>query len=89
VAKEDLPNLFEPLYRGDGARSQEGGGAGLGLSIARRLVEAHGGKIGVHNDSGAVFTVVLPLSGADRPGSGRDEATVQGSDEAATAGARR
>jgi signal transduction histidine kinase len=88
VAKEDLPNLFEPLYRGDSARSQGGGGAGLGLSIARRLVEAHGGAIGVHNDNGAVFTVVLPLSRDDRAGSGRDEATVQGSDEAVTAGVR-
>jgi signal transduction histidine kinase len=88
VAKEDLPNLFEPLYRGDRARSQGGGGAGLGLTIARRLVEAHGGTIGVHNNNGAVFTVVLPLSGADPAGSGRDEAAVQGSDETLPAGAR-
>jgi signal transduction histidine kinase len=88
VATEDLPNLFEPLYRGGGARSQGGGGAGLGLTIARRLVEAHGGTIGVHNDNGAVFTVVLPLSGATRAASGRGEATVQGSDDSVTAGVR-
>jgi signal transduction histidine kinase len=86
VPKEDLANLFEPLYRGDRARSEGGGGAGLGLSIAKRLVEAHGGKIGVHNKNGAVFTVLLPLSGGDRARRGRDEATVE--DEALTTGVR-
>jgi signal transduction histidine kinase len=85
VPTADLPNLFEPLYRGDRARSKGGGGAGLGLSIAKRLVEAHGGTIGVHNENGAVFTVVLPLSGARPAQSGRDETTVQGSQDSVTA----
>ena len=88
VPEEDLPNLFEPLYRGDTARSEGCGGAGLGLSIAKRLVEAHQGKIGVHNEDGAVFTVVLPLSGADHALDGRDEATVQESKQAVTTGVR-
>jgi signal transduction histidine kinase len=87
VARDDLSNLFEPLYRGDRARSTGGGGAGLGLSIAKRLVEAHRGKIGVHNDNGAVFTVVLPLSGADHARNGRDEATAQESKETVPTGA--
>lgn len=53
--------LFEPLYRGDAARSSHTGGAGLGLAIAKRLVEAHGGRIGATGEHGARFTVTLPL----------------------------
>ncbi len=56
-AEEDLPHVFEPLYRGDKARA--GGGAGLGLAIARRLVRAHGGEVEASNlpDGGARVTV--------------------------------
>jgi signal transduction histidine kinase len=57
-APEDLPHVFEPLYRGDKARG--GGGAGLGLAIARRLVRAHGGDVEAANDGGAKVTVTLP-----------------------------
>ncbi|HLN63035.1 MAG TPA: ATP-binding protein, partial [Symbiobacteriaceae bacterium] len=45
----------------DRARGTRTGGAGLGLAIARRLVEAHGGSIAVRNAEGARFTVALPL----------------------------
>jgi signal transduction histidine kinase len=61
-APEDLPHVFEPLYRGDKARG--GGGAGLGLAIARRLVRAHGGDVEAANDGGAVVTVTLPRAPA-------------------------
>lgn len=60
VAPEDLPRVFELAYRGDAARSP-GGGAGLGLAIARGLVEAHAGDIAVVNEhDGCRFTVRLP-----------------------------
>lgn len=63
IPDESLPHVFERFYRADKSRSREQGGAGLGLSIVQSLVEAHGGKIYVHNDGGAVFTIQLPLKG--------------------------
>lgn len=64
----DMDRLFEPLYRGDEARSSHTGGAGLGLAIARRLVEAHGGTIAATSDGGARFTISLPTSPGNREG---------------------
>lgn len=62
VPPQDLERVFELAYRGDPARSP-GGGAGLGLAIARGLVEAHSGDIAVVNESGGCrFTVRLPLA---------------------------
>ncbi|MEO6317532.1 MAG: HAMP domain-containing sensor histidine kinase [Acidimicrobiales bacterium] len=64
VAPEALPRIFEVGFRGDPARSP-GGGAGLGLAIARSFVEAHRGRITVRNeDQGACFTVWLPVEPA-------------------------
>jgi two-component system OmpR family sensor kinase/two-component system sensor histidine kinase BaeS len=62
IAPEDLPYVFDRFYRGDKSRSRRGGGAGLGLAIARQLVAAHGGEIGVDSQPGrgTVFTVRLP-----------------------------
>ena len=59
---EDLPHVFEPLFRGDRARAAATGGAGLGLAIARRLVHAHGGEVEAANlpTGGARVTVTLP-----------------------------
>jgi signal transduction histidine kinase len=59
---EDLHNLFEPFFRVDRSRSKKSGGYGLGLSICKRIVEAHGGRIEAANKSGrgAEFTVTLP-----------------------------
>lgn len=64
IPQEDLTRVFEPLYRSDKARSTRTGGAGLGLAIARRLVEAHGGSISAANENGARFTITLPIAPA-------------------------
>jgi signal transduction histidine kinase len=58
------PFVFERFYRVDPARSRVGGGTGIGLTIARSLVEAHGGSIRVDTgeDGGAAFRFTLPLA---------------------------
>ncbi|MBQ8160772.1 MAG: HAMP domain-containing protein, partial [Clostridia bacterium] len=63
ISKEDLPRIFDRFYRSDAARKRESGGHGLGLSIARIIVMAHGGKIRVRSKlgEGTSFFVVLPL----------------------------
>lgn len=62
VPPEHLPRIFDRFYRVDKARSQERGGAGLGLSIVKSLVAAHRGRVEVHGEfgHGATFRVWLP-----------------------------
>jgi signal transduction histidine kinase len=62
IPEQDLDSVFEMAYRGDAARTPGDGGGGLGLAVARGLVEAHHGEISVHNSGpGCRFTVRLPL----------------------------
>jgi heavy metal sensor kinase len=63
IAAEDLPNIFERFYRADKAHSRDTGGAGLGLSIARWIVDAHHAGIQVESSPGrgSVFRVSIPL----------------------------
>ncbi len=62
IADEDLPYVFERFWRGDKARTHDrSGSTGLGLAIAKALVEAHGGRIWARNSSdGAVLAFALP-----------------------------
>jgi heavy metal sensor kinase len=62
ISEQDLPHIFDRFYRADKARSNETGGAGLGLAIAQWIVSAHRGEIRVrsHMGGGSRFTVVLP-----------------------------
>jgi signal transduction histidine kinase len=64
IPAEDIPYVFERFYRADKSRSRATGGAGLGLAIARQLVEAHGGRIWVESTEGqgSTFTFALPIS---------------------------
>ncbi|WP_298814773.1 sensor histidine kinase [Chloroflexus sp.] len=57
----DLPHIFDRFYRADRSRTRSSGGAGLGLAIARRLVEAHGGQIWATSQTGRGTTVSFRL----------------------------
>jgi signal transduction histidine kinase len=61
IPTSDLPHIFSPMFRGETSRNRSTGGAGLGLTIARRILRAHGGDLTVqNNDQGALFVGWLP-----------------------------
>ena len=63
IPEEKLARIFEQFYRLDAARSSSSGGVGLGLAIARQIVELHGGAIEAGSAKDMIeFTVKLPLS---------------------------
>lgn len=65
IAAEHLPHLFTRFYRVDKSRSRASGGSGIGLTIARHLVEAHGGRIWAESDGvgrGSRFIFTLPIT---------------------------
>ena len=63
IPEEERDRIFDPFYQIDSSSTREFGGSGLGLSIVKRLVEAHGGKVSVaaNQPCGSVFSVTLPL----------------------------
>ena len=65
IPAEHLPHLFTRFYRVDKSRSRAGGGSGIGLTIAKHLVEAHGGRIWAESPGlgkGSTFTFTLPVA---------------------------
>lgn len=64
ISAEEMPRIFDRFYRSDRARKAQSSGHGLGLSIARIIVVAHGGRLNVRSKQGigSVFSVMLPIS---------------------------
>jgi signal transduction histidine kinase len=64
IPENDLPYIFERFYRSDLSRNKNTGGSGIGLTITKAFVEAHGGKVLVESKvkEGTIFTVMLPCN---------------------------
>jgi signal transduction histidine kinase len=67
IPSGELPHIFEPFYRGADALARQIHGNGLGLSLVRRIVTAHGGKVTVTSraGTGSSFTITLPVAKPD------------------------
>lgn len=67
IPVSEVPHIFEPFYRGADALARQIHGNGLGLSLVKRIVAAHGGTVGVTSrvGSGSVFTITLPAGEPD------------------------
>jgi signal transduction histidine kinase len=69
IAAADLPLIFDPFFRADQARARDAGGAGLGLTLTRSIVDRHGGRVDCRSEPhrGTVITISLPVSDGATP----------------------
>src|SRR5690606_14039354 len=69
ISAEDLPYIFDRFYRGERSRNRSLGGAGLGLAIAKRMIEQMDGAIAVESElgEGSMFTISLPRDTGSGP----------------------
>jgi signal transduction histidine kinase len=67
IPAKDLPHIFDPFYRGGDALEQQIHGNGLGLSLVKKIVAAHGGQVTVvtRPGAGSAFTITLPAAEAE------------------------
>lgn len=77
IAPEDLPFIFERFYRAERARERATGGAGIGLTVARSLVEAHGGAIRAESEPGKATTIYFTMPTVSGGQNGNKELTRQ------------
>src|SRR5581483_5283708 len=77
IDARDLPRVFTPFFRADRSRTRATGGVGLGLALAKRVIEAHGGQIAVASqlDVGTTVTFTLPI--LERPSAQRPVTVAQ------------
>jgi signal transduction histidine kinase len=61
IPERDIPNIFEPFYRADRSRSKTAGGYGLGLSLSKKIIQAHGGEIDIKNNEKQGVTATVKL----------------------------
>lgn len=61
ISRESLPHIFDRLYRGDPSRNRQNKGSGLGLSIARQIIDAHGGRIWAESEEGRGTSIFFTL----------------------------
>ena len=65
VDEKIIGKLFESFYRGDPSRARSDQGSGLGLSISRYIIEAHGGKIEAFNRGSLTIKIILPVAASE------------------------
>ncbi len=75
IPKEEQAGIFQPFFRGTRSQEKQTRGSGLGLSLVREIVEAHGGGVSVQSRSGegAIFTVRLPVTAPRDPAATAEE----------------
>mgnify|MGYP001943206048 FL=1 len=61
IPRQDLPYIFDRLYRVEKSRSRQSGGSGLGLAITKEIIESHGGSIDIRSQPGMGTSVIIKL----------------------------